>query len=175
MRRAIFDLDIFFAVLAQIFFDTMYLWMVQRYVNAEVDPSLSDEIFSDASNLIESARQNMSDRISNGEALTYNTLVGITKHVGGLGQCFLHSRRILHGINDCPVVQRQKLLNQLIASPTLYLGLETAQQVMLKEQGIDVTSIESISKHRDIILMDTNSQDLLSYFGLHMLMVNILF
>ena len=57
--------------------------MLQRYVNAEVDPSLSDEIFSDVSNLIESARQNMSDRISDGEELTYNTLVGITKHVDG--------------------------------------------------------------------------------------------
>ena len=136
-------------VLAQNSFDTMDLWMLQRYVTAEVDSSLSDEIFSDVSNLIESARQNMSDRIINGEELTYNTLVGITKHVDGRGQCFLHSRRILHDINDCPVVQRQKLLNQLIASPTLYLGLETAQQVMLKEQGIDVTSIESISKHRD--------------------------
>ena len=109
--------------------------MIQRYVNAEVDQSLSDEIFSDVSNLIESARQNMSDRISNGEELTYNTLVGITKHVDGRGQCFLHNRRILHGINVCPVVQRQKLLNQLIASPTMYLGLETAQQAMLKRTG----------------------------------------
>ena len=120
-------------MLAQNSFDTMYLWMLQRYVNAEVDPSLSDEIFSDVSNLIESGRHNMSDRINNGEELSYNTLVGITKHVDGRGQCFLHSRRILHGINDCPVVQRQKLLHQLIASPTLYLGLETAQQVMLKD------------------------------------------
>ena len=131
-------------VLAQNSFDTMYLLMlqppiIQRYVNAEADPSRSDEIFSGVSNLIESARQNMSDRINNGEELSYNTLVGIPKHVDGRGQCFLHSRRILHGINDCPVVQRQRLLNQLIASPTLYLGLETAQQVMLKEQGIDVT------------------------------------
>ena len=54
-------------LLARNSFDTMDLWMLQRYVNAEVDPSLSDEIFSDVSNLIESARQNMSDRISNGE------------------------------------------------------------------------------------------------------------
>ena len=65
------------------------------------------------------------------------------------GQCFFHSRRILHGINECPVVHRQKLLNQLIASPTMYPGLETAQQGMLKEQGIDVTSINSICRHRD--------------------------
>ena len=53
-------------------------------------------------------------------------------------------------------------------------GLETAQQVMLKELGIDVTSIDSVSKHRDDYLMDTNSQDLLNYFGLHILMENIL-
>ena len=116
--------------LARNSFENMPLWMLQRYVTAEVDPSLSDEIFSDISNLIESARQNMSDRISNGEELTYNTLVGITKHVDGRGptrgQWFLHSRRILHGIHDCPVVQRQKLLNQLISSPTMYIGLETA-------------------------------------------------
>ena len=59
------------------------------------------------------------------------------------------SRRILHGINDCLVVQRQKRLNQLIASPTMYLGLETAQQVMLNEQGIDATSMDSVCKHRD--------------------------
>ena len=31
----------------------------------------------------------------------------------------------------------------------MYLGLETAQQVMLKEQGIDVTSIDSFCSHRD--------------------------
>ena len=79
-------------VLAQNSFDTMYLWMLQRYVAAEVDPSLSEEIFSDVSNLIESARQNMSDRITDGEELTYNTLVGINKHVDGRGQCFLHCR-----------------------------------------------------------------------------------
>ena len=83
-------------VLAQNSFETMSLWMLQRYVTAEVDPSLSDKIFSDVSNLIESARQNMSDRITDGEELTYNTLVGINKHVDGRGQCFLHSRRILH-------------------------------------------------------------------------------
>ena len=79
----------------------MSLWMLQRYVTAEVD------IFSDVSNLIESARQNMSERISDGEELTYNT-VGINKHLDGRGQCFLHSRRILHGITDCPIVQWQK-------------------------------------------------------------------
>ena len=60
----------------------------------------------------------------------------------------LHSRLILHGINECPVLQRQKLLNQLIASPTMYLGYETAQQEMLKEQGIDVSFIQSICSNR---------------------------
>ena len=38
-------------VLAQNSFNTMDLWMLQCYVNAEVDPSLFDEIFSDVSNL----------------------------------------------------------------------------------------------------------------------------
>ena len=61
----------------------------------------------------------------------------------------LHSRLILHGINECPVLQRQKLLNQLIASPTMYLGYETAQQEMLKEQGIDVFSIDSICGNKE--------------------------
>ena len=126
--------------------------MLQRFVTAEVDPSLSFDIFSDVSNLIdsiESARHNMSERISDGEELTYKTLVGINKHVDGRGLCFLHSRRILHGINECPVLQRRKLLNQVIASPTMYIGLEKAQQVLLNEQGIDVTSIDSICRNRE--------------------------
>ena len=143
--------------------------------SAEVDPSLFGEIFSDVSNLIESARHNMSERISDGEELTYKPFVGINKHVDGRGQCFLHSRRILHGIIECLVLQHQKLLNRLVDSPTLYLGLETAQQVMLKEQGIDVFSIVISAETEMIVLMDTNSQDLLDYFGLHVLMVNILF
>jgi hypothetical protein len=83
-----------------------------------------------------------------GEELLHTPLVGINRHVDGRGQCFLNSRRILLGVNECPELQRQKPLNQLIASPKMYLGLETAQQVMLNEQGIDISSIDSLCKHR---------------------------
>ena len=118
----------------------------------------------------------MSERITVGEELTYEPLVGINKHVDGRGQYFLHSRRILHGTNECPVLQSQKLLHQLIASPTVYLGLETAQQVMLKEQGIDVSLIQSICSNRQNYTDgDTISQDLLNFFGLQVKIVNILF
>ena len=113
----------------------MPLWMLQRYVTAqaEVDPALSECAYSDVSELINSARNTMSERMLEGEELLHTPLVGINRHVDGRGQCFLHSRRILLGVNERPELQRQKLLNQLIASPKMYLGLETAQQVMLKE------------------------------------------
>ena len=120
--------------LAQNSFETMPLWMLQRYVTAEVYPSLSECAFSDVSELIDSARNPMSERMLDREELLHTPPVGIKRHVDGRGRCFLHSRRILLGVNECPELQRQKLLNQLIDSPKMYLGLETAQQVMLNEQ-----------------------------------------
>ena len=138
---------------------------MQGYFTAEVDRSLSgDSVFSDVSSLIDSLRNNMSKRITDGEELTRKPHVGINKHVNGRGQYFLHSRRILHGINECPVLQRQKLLNQLIDSPTMYLGLETAQQVMLKELGIDVCSMEGICRNREAYTDGNNQSGFVELF-----------
>ena len=46
------------AAIALYSFETMSLWMLQRYVTAKVDPSLSGEIFSDVSTL-----SNLHDKI----------------------------------------------------------------------------------------------------------------
>ena len=86
-------------------FEQLPTWMLQRFSMANVDPSVENS----SSHLIETkkgAKNIVEERVLAGEELMHPTITGVFGHVAGQGQCFIDTRNLLNGVDECPKVTR---------------------------------------------------------------------
>jgi hypothetical protein len=96
---------------------------------ANIDPSAE----TTSLHLIEtkkSAKEIVEARVIAGEELMHPAITGVFGHVAGLGQYFIDTRNVLNGVNECPKVTRNKMINDLLSSRHEMIGWETAEDLL---------------------------------------------
>jgi hypothetical protein len=92
-------------------------------------------------------------RVCAGEELMHPTITGVFGHVAGLGQCFIDTRNILNGVDECPKVTRNKMINDLISHRHEMIGWEKAEDLLKFEYDVKwsdpVEISEFVSKYVD--------------------------
>ena len=82
----------------------------------------------------------MTQRIEDGEVLSYDVIKGVVEHVDGQGQCFIDARNILNGVTECAKVSRNVLINDVIGNRQQYFGWEKGSTMLKTEYDFDVST-----------------------------------
>ena len=126
-------------------FEQMPTWILQRFSMADIDPSHVNTS-SSLSVIKQVATDIVETRVLAGEELTHQVIKGVVGHVSGLGQCFIDTRNVLNGVDECPKVTRNKMINDLLANQVEIVGWETAQHLLTSEYNVDLSDPVPISE-----------------------------
>ena len=119
-------------------FEQLPTWILQRFSMANVDPSVENS----SSHLIETkkgAKHIVEERVLAGEELMHPTITGVFGHVAGQGQCFIDTRNLLNGVDECPKITRNKIINDLVSNRHEMIGWETAENLLKFEYNVNLS------------------------------------
>ena len=119
-------------------FEQLPTWILQRFGMADIDPS-TETTSSHLSETKKSALEIVEARVCAGEELMHPTITGAFGHVAGQGQCFIDTRNLLNGVDECPKITRNKIINDLVTNRHEMIGWETAEKLLKFEYNVNLS------------------------------------